>query len=180
MKKNKVTIAVLIVLTLAAVAGGALFWWIHSPYFTLQQIGAALAKRDAEKFYKYCDAKTLVTTLTNELFLQPAMATHGMSQFQNYVAAGAIVRTKAKMDNALLSNIDRAVSPIPHTSFYHVFPRHLFEQGNSCPNVYCFSQNQFLSNGSTAKDGFQSGESSPVKLVLQKSDLSDFARNLGQ
>ncbi len=178
MKKNKVTIAILILLTLAIVAGGAVFWWIHSPYFAIQQIGTALTKRDAEKFYKYCDAKTLVSTLTNELFLQPAMATHGMSQFQNYVAAGAIVMTKAKMDNALLTSIDRAVSPIPHTSFYHVFPRHLLEQGSLCPNVYSFNQNQFISGGLSGEQGFKSA-TDPVKLVLQKSDLTEFARNLG-
>lgn len=170
-KGKAAIIAVAVLTTLAIVGAGGIFWWIHSPYFTLQQIGTAISKRDSQTFYKYCDAQTLVTTLTNELFLEPAMATHGMSQFQNYVAAGAIVMTKAKMDNALLTNIDRMVTPTPHTSYYHVFPRHLDWQGEVCPNVYSLSQNQFLS--------FSPLEPGPVKLVSQKLDLTDFARNLG-
>ncbi|MDZ4837109.1 MAG: DUF2939 domain-containing protein [Candidatus Melainabacteria bacterium] len=161
--KSVAKIVAITLVVLAILGGGGIFWWIHSPYYTIQQIGTAISKRDAEKFYQFCDAKTVVTTLTNELFLQPAMATHGMSNFQNYVAAGAIVMTKARLDNALLTNIDRLVAPIPHTSFYHVFPEQLYWQGGHCQNVYSYE----------SKDPV-------VKLVAKKLDLREFARNLGQ
>lgn len=151
-------VAALAALALVLLSIVPLVWWIHSPYFALQQIGSSISKHDAETFYRYCDAKTLVTTFTNELFLEPAMATKGMSQFQCIVAGGAIVITKAKMDNALLSSIDRMVSPIPHTSFYHVFPEQLY----SCNNVYNDSSSFYS-----------------LKLVSRTLDLSDFARNLG-
>lgn len=132
-KLIKITSAV--VTLLVVTCGIGYFWYMHTPYFAVQQIATAIARKDANTFYEYCDAKGVVTSLTDQLFLKPAMSTRGMSQFQNFVAAGAIVMTKNRMDIALLHAIDRMFVPIPNTSFYHVFPDKGFRHGIAV-NVY--------------------------------------------
>lgn len=143
----KITLAV--VTLLVVTCGIGYFWYMHTPYFAVQQIATAIARKDANTFYEYCDAKGVVTSLTDQLFFQPAMSTRGMSQFQNFVAAGAIVMTKTRMDIALLHAIDRMFVPIPNTSFYHVFPDKGFRHGIAV-NVYDTTSDDRIDN-QTAK-----------------------------
>lgn len=147
---------------IAVTSFAAIFWWRHTPYFAIQQIGTSIAQRDSRTFYEYCDANQLVNSITEELFLKPAIATRGMSDFQNYVAAGAIVITKNKLDAALLSGIDRMVTPVPHTSLYHVFPQYFSLKHNPYPSIYA------------------PGEPPQDRLAVNSSDLRDFAKSLGQ
>ncbi len=177
--KTALKIAVAAGIALSIIGGLTALWYVHSPYFALQQIGMSFAKRDAETFHKFCDSNTLVTTLTNELFFQPAMNTPGMSQFQCIVAGGAIMMTKAKLDNALISNIDRVLTPVPHTSFYHVFPHHLYLQSAKLPDVYSFNQRPVLKLAGYEGDGKNLLDTDREGLA-QKIDLRDVARNLGR
>jgi len=88
------------------------FIWIDTPYFAIQQIGTSLAKRDSKTFYEYIDTATLINVLTSELLYVPAMNTPSLSEFQRYVANGALIMTKNRIDHALYNGINRLVMPV--------------------------------------------------------------------
>ncbi len=112
MRKAKVVrISIVIIVSLLVLGGITFYWWMHTPYFAVQQAATAIAKRDQSTFYEYVEAKQLVEELTNDLLCQPAYKTPGLSEMQRYVAAGAVILWKAKIDRALLSGIDRWVAP---------------------------------------------------------------------
>lgn len=113
-----ITLAVLCVLGIIVYA-----WYIHTPYYAIQQVGTSIAHKDAKTFYRYCDSNAVVNSLTDQLFFQPAMHTHGMSDFQNYVACGAIVLTKQRMDKALIGAVERMFTSVPDISLEQRFPK---------------------------------------------------------
>lgn len=117
----RVGLITLAVLCLLGILGYA--WYMHTPYYAIQQVGTAIAHKDAKTFYRYCDSNAVVNSLTDQLFFQPAMHTHGMSDFQNYVACGAIVMTKQRMDRALIGAVERMFGPQPDISFERRFPK---------------------------------------------------------
>jgi hypothetical protein len=167
-------VSVVAALLLVATALGIL-WYVHSPYYAIQQIGISIAKKDRATFYEYCDAKGVVNSLTDQLFFQPAMRTHGMSDFQNYVAAGAIVMTKQRMDAVLINAIDRMVTPIPNTSFYHVFPQQISE------NVYSGSTEwEGINRAKLIANKATSAGESGTEREDSKFDLRDFASSIGR
>ena len=113
----------LILLAVFCLLGILLYaWYMHTPYYAIQQVGTAIAHKDSKTFYRYCDSNSVVNSLTDQLFFQPAMHTHGMSDFQNYVACGAIVMTKQRMDRALMSAVERMFTPAENLSFRSGFP----------------------------------------------------------
>ncbi len=118
MKKGTVVkISLSILVSVLVLAGTVVFWWVHTPYFAVQQVAAAIVKRDQATFYEFVEVKHLVEELTNDLLCQPAYQTPGLSEMQRYVAAGAVLLWKTKIDRALLSGIDRWVSPQNNISF---------------------------------------------------------------
>lgn len=126
-----ITLATLCVLGILVYA-----WYMHTPYYAIQQVGTSIAHRDAKTFYRYCDSNAVVNSLTDQLFFQPAMHTHGMSDFQNYVACGAIVMTKQRMDRALMTAVERMFTPVPNVSFDEgSFPKLSAESLNANPLV---------------------------------------------
>jgi len=167
-KKNLPLIAAIALVSLLVIAGAGYVWYTHTPYYAVQQVGVSIAKHDSRTFYEYFDSRGVVGSLTDELFFQPAMRTRGMSEFQNFIAAGAIVMTKNRIDTALLTSIDRIVSPPVHTSFYHVFPQSLGE------NVY---QDQFMPQG---KIRLVANRKNATPAQEEKLDLGDLAKSVGQ
>ena len=117
MKKKKLGLA-LAIGTITAIVTGAIgfFIWIHTPYFAIQQIGTSLAKRDSKTFYEYIDTATLINGLTTELLYVPAMNTPSLSEFQRYIANGALIITKNRIDHALYNGINRLVMPLANVS----------------------------------------------------------------
>ncbi len=95
------------------------FWYLTSPYYTLQLIGTALSDRDSQRFYRHVDVPTIVTNLTSEIIYEPAMKTPRLSQFQRTIVNGSIGVGKDTIDRALINRIDRFFHPsirsnVPH------------------------------------------------------------------
>lgn len=88
---------------LVAVIG--VFWWLTSPYYTLQVIGESLKDRDAQRFSKCVDVRTIITTLTSEIIYEPALKTPRLSSFQMTVVNSAIGIGKDSIDRALINRL---------------------------------------------------------------------------
>ncbi len=87
------------------------FLWINSPYYTVQEIGMAVNKKDSDAFHRCVDVDTLVDTVTTELLYEPAMNTPGLSELQKYVCMGSVGMTKSSIDRALTTQIENLVTP---------------------------------------------------------------------
>ncbi|MBX9693165.1 MAG: hypothetical protein K2Z81_12320, partial [Cyanobacteria bacterium] len=111
MNRKRVLIISISVLIPLMVLGAALaVLWVHSPIYALQQAGIAIVQKRPEQFYEVVDVEKIVTMLTEEVLYIPALQTPGLSEFQRYVAAGAITISREKIDSALIKKIDSWVS----------------------------------------------------------------------
>lgn len=99
-------------LVLAVITGViGVFWYLTSPYYTLQEIGVSLQNRDSEKFYRLVDVQTIITSLTSEIISEPALKTPRLSGFQMTIVTSAIGLGKESIDRAFVNRIDRYFNP---------------------------------------------------------------------
>ncbi len=62
--QRKPLVIVLVVLVLATVVAGGLYWrWLHSPRYALQQMVLALQAKDMNKFFSYLDLKEVFNNI---------------------------------------------------------------------------------------------------------------------
>jgi ABC-type proline/glycine betaine transport system substrate-binding protein len=114
--------AVLIFITILALGIGAYYYWIGSPFYAFQQAAIAAKDHDVALFDKYVDAANIIDHALDDLLVQPAMSTPGLSGFQSTVASGALTMAKASITKGALQSINKFLSPDnieqPHTSFF--------------------------------------------------------------
>ncbi len=188
MNRKRVLIISLSVLVSLMVFGAAFMtWWIHTPLYALQQAGFAIVQHQPKQFQEVVDVETIVTLLTEEVLYTPAVQTPGLSEFQRYVASGAIVTLREKIDNALINKIDSWVSkskayrsdesPL-HPPLRTVYAPHRFIQADAYNIEYATADDN---NELAVEDGYSEMEPYIVPVADQGGlDWRGLARTVGK
>ena len=109
-KVRKIIIALAIIFTLAALAVGGYCFYISSPLYAFHEAITAFQNHDQQLFDKRVDSHKLIDGFLDDLMVEPALSTPGLSEFQSTVASGALAMAKANITNDLLGSLHRALA----------------------------------------------------------------------
>jgi hypothetical protein len=102
---------IIILVTIIALCVGAYFYWIGSPFYAFERVVTAAKEHDSMLFEKYVNAPNIIDQALDDLLVQPALSTPGLSPFQSSVASGALTMAKSSIARGLLESINRYLSP---------------------------------------------------------------------
>jgi len=142
--------AVLVLITIIAVGVGAYFYWIGSPYYAFQQVALAVKDHDSALFDKYVAADNIIDHVLDDLMVNPAMSTPGLSGFQTTVAGGALAMAKASVTRGLLESIKKSLSNDtverqPNTGFWQ----------NLCGDAVIAATPRRIAQAGSTRDGLK-------------------------
>lgn len=114
----------LILVAIFALVGIAFCVWMTTPLYAFQDAAIAAQSHDLKKFRERVDVHGLVESLLNDLLVEPASTTPGLTSTQREIANGAVIAAKELIETDLINGIENGIGgpPQPHIGMFGELP----------------------------------------------------------